>query len=365
MSRGLVVRPGAQRQFASPRGTFCLVTTAELADDVLIDDGHAYSKTMVMVLRPGDDLGAMLRSSVPAPADVLIACPGLFVTSPSPEDIGGERRIAIMPCGSTPTTRENVRYFLDVIERTDPAAQEDRADRFFEAVSQSQDLRIVDVERETTCTFDPGDEDYSWNQQAGPLGWGEQQIAPAGELSVLPTEITSFDPTRVLALSGSLTLRGWPIVHAGYEPELAPEQAELYDALLPLYRNPVIVDIADGVIVACRPASDTAAKAASALESLLNEDARYRTIWELGFGINDAMSVVPSNCGLNEPYGGTNGVVHIGLGLTPFTRFALTFLCPDSTLTDHTGTSLIGRPLGSSPTRRRVKRTHSASCGCH
>lgn len=367
MTRELEVRPAALRQFAAPSGTFCLLTTTELADTIVIDDGHAYDKIMVTPIGPGDDVGTVLRTSVPARADVLVVCPGLFVTSPSAADIGSERRVAVMPCGSTPTTREDIRYFLEVIERTDPAAQEDWADRFFAAVSDARELRLIDADRETTCRFDPGGDDYDWNQQAGALARGEQQIAPAGELSVLPTEITRFDPARVLAVSGALTLRGWPIVHAGYERALATEQARLYDSLVPLHRNPVIVDIEDGVIVACRPGTDSpaAAAVATALDRLLSEDARYRTVWELGFGINTAMSVVPSNCGLNEPYGGTNGVVHIGLGLTPFTRFALTFLCPDTTLTDHTGTVLIGRPLGSSPARKRLKRTYGASCGCH
>lgn len=367
MARRLVVTPGAHRQFPAPSGTFCLVTTAELADDIVIDDVHAYDKIMVTPIESGDDLSTVLRTAVPARADVLVVCPGLFVTSPSVADIGAERRVAIMPCGSTPTTREDIRYFLDVIERTDPAAQEDRAQRFFSAVSDAEELRLVDVERGTTCQFDLGDDDYDWNQQAGPLAPGEQQIAPAGELSVLPTEITQFDSARVLALSGALTLRGWPIVHAGYAAALAAEQAELYDTLVALHRNPVIVDVEDGVIVACRPGTDTATAAAvtAALDDLLDGEPRYRTVWELGFGINTAMSVVPGNCGLNEPYGGTYGVVHIGLGLTPFTRFALTFLCPDTTLTDHAGNSLIGRPLGSAPTGRRIKRTYGASCGCH
>lgn len=343
-----------------------MVTTAELADDIVIDDGHAYDKVMVMPIGSGDELTTVLQAGLPDRADVLVVCPGLFVTSPSAAAIGDERRVAIMPCGSTPTTRENIRYFLDVIERTDPAAQADRAERFFSAVSDAKELLLVDVERGTTCRFDPGDDD-DWNQQAGPLAWGEQQIAPAGELSVLPTEITQFDSARALALSGALTLRGWPIVHAGYEMALADEQAELYDKLVPLHRNPVIVDIEAGVIVACRPGADTAkaAAAAAVLDNLLTRDPRYRTVWELGFGINTAMSVVPGNCGLNEPYGGTDGVIHIGLGLTPFTRFALTFLCPDSALTDQTGTSLIGQQLGSAPARRRIKRTYEASCGCH
>jgi hypothetical protein len=175
-------------------------------------------------------------------------------------------------------------------------------------------------------------------------------------------EITGFDPSARLALDGSLTLRGQPIVHAGYDDTLVRRQAALYQHLLPLATTAVIVDIADGVITACRPGEPGPAglELVRVLDDLFTADPRYRVIWELGFGINTDMRIFSANCGLNEPFGGSDGVVHIGLGLTPFTEFALTFLCPSTALTDKSGTRLIG----GSPIRK-INRTRSASCGCH
>jgi hypothetical protein len=183
-------------------------------------------------------------------------------------------------------------------------------------------------------------------------------------------EITEFDTSRRLGLNGSLTLLGWPIVHGGYDPALAPEQARLFEGLLPLRQHAIVVTADDGWIVGCRPAASTpqARAVAAVLDELLDSDPRYRVVWELGFGINTSMSVQAGNCGCNEVYGGRNGVVHFGLGLTPYTSFALTSLCPLTTLIDDAGSVLIGDPNrnGRSNGRTsRIKRTRSANCGCH
>lgn len=363
MSSPLVVRPAACPQFTDPAGTFCLVTDAALEAAFVIEDAHGYDKAMVVALADGETLQDALTSVVPATADILVVRPGAFVTSPDPAVVG-TRRIAVMPCGSSPVLTEHIRYFLSVMERTDPAAQVARAERFFDDLENAASLRLVDAEQGTACDLSLDDPDLDINLQAGPLGPGEQQIVPAGEIGVLPMAITGFDATRRLALDGELTLRGWPIVHAGYDPAVDAPQAELFERLVPLRDHPVVAAVAAGRITACRPGDDAPATASvtAALEELLTADERYRTVWELGFGINTAMDVVPANCGLNEMYGADNGVVHIGLGLTPFTTFALTFLCPGTAVVDQDDRVLLGRARTAS---RRIKRTKTAGCGCH
>ncbi len=151
------------------------------------------------------------------------------------------------------------------------------------------------------------------------------------------------------------------IVHAGYDAGLLGEQEQCYARLAGLYQGTVVLGVAAGLIVSCRPGDDSgvAAQAAAALEDLLAADPNYRIIWEVGFGINTELALLPGNCGLNEVFGGRQGVLHLGLGLTPATRFALTFLCPGSVVTTDTGRRLVGR------TGRRIARIRSASCGCH
>ncbi len=366
MDSQLEVSPDALRQFDGSASAFFLVTDAELADTFTLADSH-YEQAAIVAIRDGENLGKLI-GDLPDGSAVLVAAPRSFVRSTDLAELG-ERKLAVMPCGSTPVQPDHVRYFLKVIERTDPVAQAERAEKFFDAVANADDLRLVDETQHTECAFDAGGDEYIWNQQAGLLEPGEHQIAPAGELSVLPMEITDFDPSRRLALNGSLTLRGEPIVHAGYDPVLADPQAELYGKLAALRRHPVVVDVEGGLIIDCRPGTRTpeSIRAAAVLNGLLASDPRYRAVWELGFGINTGMSLVAANCGLNEVYGGTNGVVHLGIGLTPFTQFALTFLCPGSRLVDGTGTTLLGTEADQAAdgARCRIRRTKEASCGCH
>lgn len=353
----IMVRPKRYRSFGSGAREFCLVTDTDIAAAYEIDvDG--YDHASAVPIDRTDQLDDVLRSAVPDPADVLVICRRSFLTSPSESAMAG-RRMIVMPCASTPVTTAQIRYFLSVLEATDPQAQARRAEAFFAAVESAKSLLLTDAA--TTCRFDAFGGDYVWNQQAGPLDPGEQQIAPPGELSVLPMEITDFDPSAGLALDGSLTFRGQPIVHAGYDDALVQRQSILYQRLQPLTTTPVIVDIAGGVITACRPGEPGPAglELVKVLDELFTEDPRYRVIWELGFGINTDMRLFSANCGLNEPFGGSDGVVHIGLGLTPFTEFALTFLCPSTVLADESGSRLIGgAPI------RKINRTRSASCGC-
>jgi len=366
MDARIEIRPSMFRQFGTEVATFCLIVDHVAADRFVIEPDDFVGKAEVVGVKPGADLGR-LANELPDDAAIVVAAPGLFVRSTDIAGIGG-RRIAILPCGSTPVEFEHLRYFLDVAARTDPHEQSAFADRFFAGVAASGGVRLVDDLQRTECAFDPSDDTYEWHQQAGVLGPGEQQIAPSGELSVLPMEITDFDPARRLALNGRLTLRGEPIVHAGYDPALADAQASLYRKLTNLRRHPVVLDVSDGVIVQCQAGSSApeAHQAAATMTELFRSDPRYRTVWELGFGINTAMSVVQANCGLNEVYGATNGVVHLGLGLTPYTTFALTFPSLSTTVVSGDKTLLgTSRLVRADQPDRRINRTRDASCGCH
>jgi len=223
----ITVTPEAFSQFGPSGESFCLVTDEAYVEGFHIAPGGGYRDYRRLALPAGMDLPEMLNRQVPEDAHVLVVCPDRFLSSPSAEEISG-RRLAIMPAGSTPLTWEQVRYFLTVAERNDAAGHAKAADAFFDAVEQCPSLRIVDAAQGTEAVFDHLAGDYAWNQQAGELAPGEQQILPAGELSVLPVDITGFDPDARLALNGSLTLRGWPIVHRYDAPEDLADQRRLF-----------------------------------------------------------------------------------------------------------------------------------------
>ncbi|MEX5709343.1 hypothetical protein AB1484_13765 [Parafrankia sp. FMc6] len=354
-----VVHPDRHREFGSPSETFLLLTQTDRVEDFVLAPSTRYRHCAMGTIDADQSLEAVLLSGrYPADADIFVVCPDRFVTSPEPAAIGPTRRVVVMPCGSTPVTDAQVAYFLTVVEHTDPVALESRADRLFAALGETPFVWLTAPRASTSATFTVSG-DYEWNQQAGPLAPGEQQIAPSGEASAAPTGLYRFDTSHRLGLNGSVTLYGAPIVHRGDDPECLAEQAGLFEDLDVLRESPVILDLADGMVTDARPAEPAAKRAVAALTDLYAADDAYRVVWEFGIGLNPVLHQQPGNCGLNEMYGANNGVVHLGFGLTPTTRYALTFTCADTVLTDKDGNSVAG-PVSA----RRLLRRRTPDCGC-
>ncbi|MCC9308317.1 hypothetical protein LN042_14670 [Kitasatospora sp. RB6PN24] len=350
-------------QFGDPAETFCLITSADGSTPLHLLPDRGCARVIHRSLPAGTSLGELIAASVPPDAHVLAVCPGRFLDSPSAQQLGS-RKLVILPAGSTPLTAEHIRSLLESAARTDIAQQAVVADEFFERIESSDRLAIVDDSAGTEAEFDHTVGDCVWNQQAGPLDPGDQQIFPSGKLSVTAAEITTFRPeARLLGLTGDLTLRGWPIVHRHADPADAADQQRLFEALAPLVSHPVTLRVAAGSVEDVTPNTPGGKPAAAALESLFTDDPRYRVIWELGFGINTTTEIIPANCGANEVYGATDGVVNLGLGITPTTRFALAFLCPHSSLLASDGSAVLG--ARKAVPRGRMRRVSSASCGCH
>jgi hypothetical protein len=352
------IRPARLRQLGAPDGaTFCLVTSPSIAPYLSVERDGGYAGYTTIVLGPGDSFTDLLRDSVPARAHVLVVSPDRLFESPPPALLG-ERKLLAMACNSTPTTPETLAHFVAVLETTDPAAQEAFADRFFSLAEASELLEIVDEAYGTRAVFRHLDDDYEWNQQAGPVGWGEQQLAPAGELSALPTDVMHFDPDLRFALDGEIALRGLPILHSGAASFTRADQARIHADLATIADEAVIASVEHGVIKNVRATGPSADPAVAMLDAMFRVDARYRVVWEIGFGINTAMTPAPGNAAMNEVYGGANGHFHLGVGLTPFTQYALIVVCPGTRVLGIDGDILVGSR------RRRIERNKDASCGC-
>ena len=335
--------------------TFCLVTGPEWVDRLpVLAEGRP---ALVRAWEDGESLDDVL-ASLPEPAHVLVLAPGRLVTSPTPDRVGA-RKLVCVPGGSTPMPAGAVAHALAALEATDPAALERRADAFFGTVGDADHLVVIDERAGTKATFAHLDDDYAWNQQAGFVAWGEQQLGPSGELSVLPADVMGFDPDARLAVDGELTLRGTPIVHGGAAPYTPEDQERRYQrAAHPGGRGRRARRRAGhdrrppGRGAAAQPAAD-------ALAELFAEDERYRVLLEVGVGIHPGVDVLPGNRAVNEVHGGRHGVLHLGIGLTPDTTYAPIVLCPGSTVRTGDGTFVAGaRP------ERAVRRLRTPSCGC-
>lgn len=337
----ITIHPDRIRQFGASDGcTFCLVTNPTIASLFEIQPGSGYSNHVIRTYDRDGTFTALL-AALPEPAHVLVASPECFFDSPPPELLG-RRKLIAMACNSTPTDVQAIRHFLAIIERTDPDRLESFAQRFFSIAEESDCLHFVNAEQGVQARFDHLSHSYEWNQQAGPLEWGQQQIAPMGEISVLPVFIRDFDARLRLAVNGEICFHGHPILHNGSPSFLRSDQARIHAAFSRMREHPLLARVRDGEITEVWARDPEAQPAVAMLETLFRVDSRYRILWEIGFAINTFLELLPGNHAMNEVYGGTNGCLHWGLGLTPYTQYHLDIICPGTCVVSNRGPILLG-----------------------
>src|SRR2546421_13038429 len=344
----IVVYPSRLRQFGPPEGSpFCFVTNSELADRFRVEPDGAYAGYESLTFDEGESFEDLLARRIPEPAHVFVSSPNAFFQSPPPDRIGPRRKLMAMACNSTPTPMEVVEHFLRVIERTDPKEQQAFADRFFERVEAADHLEMVDEACGTRAVFEHFSQDYEWNQQAGPIDWGTQQIAPSGEISVLPINILKFNQALRLTINGELAFRGQPILLSGTPSFSREDQARIYEKLARMRDHAVIRAVSDGTITEIRPSHPDVASTARMMQAMFEVDSRYRIVWEIGFALNTSLTILPGNYAMNEVYGGTEGALHWGLGLTPYTQYHLDIICPGVRVVGPGGDLVHGTPTES------------------
>jgi hypothetical protein len=340
---------------------FCLVTNSSVREFFRFEDTGAYTRCVIVRFDREGSFEELLHSEIPTGAHILVVSPEVFFRSPSP-DVIGRRKLIVMACNSTPTPVEAIARFLEVMERTDPQEQSAFAGSFLAAVESSQRLTFLEPSG-ATATLEHLGRPLEWNLQAGPLEWGEQQIAPSGEISVLPADITEFEPTLRQPIHGTIAFRGQPVLHSAGS-ETRAEQARLHAGLASLANQTVVATVRQGMITELNATHPDADAAIATLHELFETDWRYRIIWEIGFGINTAFTVpLPGNCAMNEVFGGTAGVVHWGLGLTPYTRYALILPSIHTRVLAANGVVALGSD--ELPAKPRMRRRVVGGCACH
>lgn len=366
MDSVIVIRPSRIRQFGPPEGaSFCLVTNPELVDKLRIEETRGYAGAITIPFEEGDDFTRILEQDIPERAHILVISPRVFFHSPRQGALGGGRKLMALACNSTPTSWEAIAHFMSVVEDTDPILQQQLADRFFDGGQRSVFLDLVDDRHGTHARLDHLDDRYLWNEQAGALGPGEQQIAPSGEISILPLHIWDFDSNLFLSLNGTLALRGYPILHSGTPSFLRADQARIHARLAPLEHGAVIAAVENGKIIAMEAMDRAAEPALAMLNAMFEVDSRYRIVWEIGFAINTNARLFPGNAAMNETYGASNGTVHFGLGLMPYTQYHLDLICPGTAVVTSGGELLHGEPAGAGRSPGSLMtRVRPAGCPC-
>ncbi|MGC4986782.1 hypothetical protein ACLQ18_40340 [Streptomyces sp. DT193] len=353
MVTGLVVNPARYSQFGPAEGSvFCLVTNPEIIDLITVVRDAPYAEYRTVLISAGDDFDQLLTDgTIPEESHTLVISPYRFFESPAPEVLGGRRKLLGMASNSTPTTPEVIEHFLKIMEKSSAREQTEFSERFFELAESTENLVYVDERHGTRAVLDHFAEGLVWNQQAGFLDWGEQQIVPSGEISVLPIEIIEFDENLYLPLEGQVAFRGFPILHSGTPSFSRRDQARLQQGLAGLQEHAIVADVTKGKITSLRPFEPEGKPVAEVFDALISVDSRYALVWEIGHALNTSLDILPGNHAMNEVYGGEHGCLHWGLGLTPFTQYHLDIISPDTTVYTENGEVVLGDKGGAPSVR--------------
>lgn len=357
----ITLNPGRLRQFGDTKGLhFRVVTSASIASHIDIAGDDAYASREVNIIGSMEDFQVLLASSaIPERSHILVIAPDVFFQSPRPELLGPHRKLMVMACNSTPTSVETIAYFIKTMEDTDPEDQKRRTDRFFEDGEASEHFLFRNSQHDTEAVFRHLDDSYLWNEQTGYIDWGEQQIAPAGEISVLPLDIQQFNEDLRLDINGRLALQGQCVLHNGTPSYLRSDQQRIFEALDAIHEHALIADVNRGQITALRETHPGAIPARTMLEAMFEVDSRYSVIWEIGFAVNCGLQIRRGNHAMNEVYGGRNGAMHWGLGLTPYTQYHLDIITPGTVIYNHRNDIIFGEA------QSRMRRERELGCGCH
>jgi hypothetical protein len=298
----VLVNPAKLSQFGSAEDSvFCLVTNPEIADNISLVQDAPYKEYRTVLISAGDDFDTLLADgTIPEGSHTLVVSPNRFFESPAPELLGPRRKLLGMACNSTPTSLEVIRHFVDVIQRTNAQEQDAFSERFFELAESTDHLVYVDERHGTRAELDHLADGLVWNQQAGSLEWGEQQIVPAGEISVLPTQIVEFDEQLYLPLEGEVAFRGFPILHSGTPSFSRRDQSRLQAVFAGLEQHAVVAKVANGRITDLRPYDSDGKAVAEMFEAFFTVDSRYALIWEIGHALNTSLDILPGNHAMNE-----------------------------------------------------------------
>lgn len=342
--------------------SFSLITNEKLASLVNFKGTEDYKSVETRILSEEESLSDLIQKEIPEYSHILVITPDRFLVSPNSKELGS-RKMAVLPCGSSKLDLQAIQHFMKIIEQTNIDEQIEFADTFFEKVERADQLKIANSQYNCEAIFEHHDDAVIWNEQLGYLEWGDQSIIPAGEISATSGSIMDFDETERLKLTGEIVVDGISIIHSGSSIFDSANQLRLFSELSEARNHPVIIEFDSGEISDIKPSSRKGAFVADSYQALIDSNHLYKILTEIGFGINLQHDVLWDNYGPNEVFGGSNGIFHFGVGLTPYTQFAPIFLCNGSTIIGADNDLILGLEKRKSP--RKIQVNRSSSCGCH
>ena len=223
-----------------------------------------------------------------------------------------------------------ISYFLKNLYATKPKEFIDKATNFFKKISKVKGLIYINNTYNTKI-FLRFTSSCLWGEAFGDLKSGESGVIPCGEIALTHVKFHDIVP-HPLPINGSITLSGYPIVHQYNlrSQSAANHQAELYQQLSTLKHGAIKAQVKQGVIVDLELLDNTAGDAFLALKKLFANNPYYRTIIEIGHGINTKQKLINGNCSMNESFGNKNLCIHYGFGHVRYSDYHIDILCPET-----------------------------------
>jgi hypothetical protein len=351
MSGKIIIEPHRITQFQPLiYPNFCFITSPEYNELFdIYNNPNYYNYNAKLVIQPHEDLSHFIATNTLDNCDILLLIPNAFALGYKnphaclPKGSLSKRRMVALRCLSTPASKEDISLIVKALYDIPIDRQMKLVDRLYELGESAEYLEIQDSKEHSYARFDHLSDDYTWHSLYGTPSPGQFVLAPSGETNVIVTKMENSRENQVsLDINGTIILHGVPIVHHGMELNCERKQAQIFNDLNALRFAPVKATVKKGEIIDVNPLDPAANAASNRLKKLFQEDERYRLILELGFGLNENLSISKGNLGTNEFYGGQGGCIHYGLGRVPHTKFHIDIVCPNARLVTSEGERIFG-----------------------
>lgn len=328
------------------RNNFYLIIDQKYLNMFHIANSKLYSHTQIIPSNQFKDIDNIILDI--NDTDIFILPYGITTrVFPKQSSINDHTCVITLTSTTTYLTQEQLNHFLLAIYNSDIDAQCAFGERYFKVLSNapSNILLIRNSLNDSVAQYIV-DENTKFSEQYGYVKLGKQQIAPNGEIAIghLNHLQDIYSYNTCMQLNGEIILNGIPVIHKnGPEPYVNKENlANIYNCLADLQDCPIILEIENGIIKKHKTLIEKqVSKAIGMLDALFLTDSRYRVISEIGCAFNSAITLFPDNCSLNEPFGGSNGCVHFGIG-NRNTLYHLDFLSPTTYIQTENKVTLIG-----------------------
>lgn len=349
---------------------FVLLASSELKETIKLHTSNRYKRLKLLFCNPDKTIQSILDQTELKQADILFmqykmnSLSSLRALKLSPK----QRLVILNDRKKFPVTLETVKNCLDIAYNTNSDEFELKRDTLFEKLGTSPHIDYVNANTNTRARLTLSSS-CLFSCIFGQIKPGEISVCPAGEMALCHEKFQD-EKAHQLEISGEITLHGTTILH-GMSYKKSDYQKELFEQLNKLKNAPVIATIKHGIITDLRPYTKEAKEPLAAIERLFKDNNDYRTLIEIGHGMNSAVKLRDENCAANEFYANNGICVHFGIGNPDLNHiFHLDILCPDTKMEDHEGNNImvsneeIASKLKVNNQSNSIKITKSPSCLC-